>query len=98
MFRADLRAEFGYVAIADPERIFQFTDAIFGVERVHLERGDVNKKPSSDKFGVLFVISQHVADILAEQAFDAFSEFLDAVDVRLLHSPGTILRIRRTRL
>ena len=47
---------------------------------------------------VLVVIAQHVADVLAEEALDALPELLDAVDVALLHPPGAVGRIGRTRL
>src|ERR1700730_16371372 len=39
---ANLRATFGDVAVTDPLRVSQFLDAIFRVERMHLQRRDVN--------------------------------------------------------
>ena len=36
------------------------------------------------------MIAQDVADVLAQEAFDALAEFLHAVDVGLLHAPGAV--------
>jgi hypothetical protein len=44
------------------------------------------------------MIAQHVTDILAKEAFDAFSKFLHTIDVLLLHAPGAVGSIRRSRL
>ncbi len=43
------------------------------------------------------MIAQHVANILAKKTLDAFTKFLDAIDVLLLHSPGSIGGVRWTR-
>ena len=44
------------------------------------------------------MIAQHVADVLAKKAFDAFAEFLHTIDVLLLHPPCAVGRIGRSRL
>src|SRR5947207_9219898 len=65
---------------------------------MHLERGGVDQKARTDELVVLAVIAEDMADILAKETLDAFPEFLDAIDVFLLHSPGAIRRVGRTRL
>src|SRR4051812_4305895 len=62
---------------------------------MHFECGDVNQKAGPDELVVLVMIAQHVTDILAKEALDAFAEFLNAINVRLRHSPRAIRRIRR---
>jgi len=97
-FRANLRATLRDVAIANALRVSQFFDAILGVERMHLQRGDMNQKSRSDEFVVHLVVAQHVANVLAKKALDAFPELLDAIDVVLLHPPRSIGRVGRARL
>ncbi len=81
-----------------PNSSFNSSSAVLGIERVHLQRGGINQKARADKLVVLFVIAQHVANILAEKAFDAFAKFLHAVDVLLLHAPGAVFGVGRARL
>src|SRR6185436_13385435 len=50
-----------------------------------------------DELLVFAMLTQDVADILAEETFDALAEFLHAIDVRLRHAPRAVRRIRRTR-
>ena len=78
-------------------RFAQFLDPIFGIERMHLQRGRVNQKTRPDKSIVHLMIAQDVADVLAKKAFDAFPKFLHAIDVLLLHPPGPVRRIGRAR-
>ena len=93
VLRADLGAAFGDVAEADALRLLQFRQPVFGVERVHFQRGGINQKARADEFLVLVVVAQHVADVLAEETFDALAEFLHAVHVLLLHAPGAVRRV-----
>ena len=44
------------------------------------------------------MIAQHVAHVLAQKAFDALAELLHPVDIRLLHAPRPIRRVRLARL
>ena len=81
-----------------PLRLLQFRQAVFGVERVHFQRGGINEKARADEFLVLVMVAQDVADVLAEKTFDALAEFLHAVDVLLLHPPGAVRRVGRARL
>src|SRR5678815_448324 len=94
----DLRAALGDVAVTDALGLFQFLKTVRGVERVHLQRGNINEETRADEFLVFAMFTQDVADILAEEAFDALAEFLHAIDVRLRHAPRAVRRIRRTRL
>src|SRR5262249_29368949 len=82
----------------DSLRISQFFDSVLGIEWMHLQRGDMNQETWPDEFVVHLVIAQHVADVLTKKTFDALPEFLHAIDVLLLHSPGTVWRIGRSRL
>src|SRR4029450_6679753 len=45
----------------------------------------------------LLLVAQHVADVLAQVAFDALAEFLNAVDV-LLHHAVVAIGVARPRL
>ena len=78
--------------------VSQFFQSIFGVERVHLERRHVNEKTRSDEFVVHLMIAQDMANVLAEKTFDAFPEFLNAIDVGLLHPPRAVGCIGQARL
>ena len=44
------------------------------------------------------MIAQHVADVLAQEALNAFAELLHAVDIFLGHAPGPIRRVRHSGL
>src|SRR5882672_5607645 len=66
VFRTDMGAAFGDVAVADVESFSQLADPVFGVERMHFKGGDVDEKAWADEFGVLVMIAEDMADILAE--------------------------------
>ncbi len=83
-FRTNFGAAFGDVAITDSLRCSQFLDPVLGVERMHFQRGDVNQKSRADEFVVLAMVAQNMTNILAKKTLDAFSKFLDAIDVGLL--------------
>ena len=89
------RAAFGDVAVAHALRGFEFLETIFGVERMHLQGGDMNQVARADKLLVFVMLAQDMADILAEKTFDAFAELLDAIDVGLGHPPGAVRGIGR---
>src|SRR5437868_3362018 len=92
-----LCATLGDVAVADTLRFTQLLGTVLDIERMHLEGGDMNQKTRADEALEFLVIAQNVADILTEKAFDALSEFLNTVDVRLPHPPCAVGRIRRAR-
>ena len=89
MFRTDFSAAFGDIAEADAENVFQVFETVEGVEGVHGKGSDADEKPRAGKFLDL-LITHHMADILAEETFDALVEFLDAVDVFLHHAVSSI--------
>ena len=84
--------------IADALGLLQFRQAILGIQRVHFQRGGINQEAGADELLVLVVVAQHVADVLAEETFDALAEFLHAVDVLLLHAPGAVRGVGLARL
>src|SRR5205814_1003770 len=96
-FRTNFRATLRDVAVANALSVAQLIYAILGIERMHLESGDVNQKARSDKFVVLVMVPQDVANVLTKKALYAFPEFLHAVDVLLLHPPTAVRRVRRSR-
>ena len=81
-----------------PCGLSQILHAIFGIERMHFERGGVDQETRADEFVVHVMIAQHVADVLAQEAFDALAEFLHAVDILLIHAPGAVRRVGLARL
>src|SRR5437773_935570 len=94
VFRTDLRAAFGDVAIADALRLAQLFETVLGVERMHLERRRVHEEAWTDELFVEVVVPQHVADVLAEEAFDALTKLLNTIDVLLGDPPRAVRRIR----
>ena len=53
------------------------------------------KMPRTDELLVLVMLAQNVANVLAQETFDALAKFLHAIHVRLLHAPCSIRRIGR---
>ena len=98
MFRAHLGAALGDIAVANAVTILEVADAVFRVEWVHLQRRGVHQEARPDEFIFLMVVADDVADILAQEAFDALAELLHAVDVLLEHGPGAISIVRLARL
>ena len=97
VLRAHLCTAFCDVAVADAEQVFEILSAAFGVERMHLERGGVNKKTRADKLVMLFVIAEDMANVLTKKTLNALAKFLHAVDVGLLHSPRAVRGVGRPR-
>src|ERR1700712_1957248 len=64
---------------------------------MHFKRRGVHEKARADELLVFAVLAQHVAHVLAEETFDALSKLLYAFYIRLLHTPGAVGRIGRTR-
>src|SRR5438477_385081 len=86
VFRAVFLAALGDVAEADPGLLTHQFDAVVGVERMHVEFGVANEQSRSGERGlVLLVVTDHVTDVLADEAFDALAELLQPIDVALLH-------------
>src|SRR4029450_10936931 len=78
VLRAHLRATPCDVAETDAVAAPQMAEAWLGIERVHLERGVVENEAGADELFVQVMITQDVADILAQETFDALAELLDA--------------------
>jgi len=78
MLGTNISATLGDVTKTDTLRLLQFGHTILGVKRVHLQRGSVNEEARADEFLVLVMVTQNVADVLAEKTFDALAEFLHA--------------------
>ena len=97
MFRADIRAALGDVAVPYAVGLPELADTVFAVQRVHFKRGRMNQEARADEAIVEMMLAKDVTDVLAEKALDALPEFLHAVDISLQHAPRTVLGIRRPR-
>ena len=98
LLRTNLGAAFRDVALPDPVGFAQLRYPIFGIERVHLQGGRVNQETRPDKAIVHLMIAQDVADILTKKTLDTFPELLHPIDVFLLHPPGPVWCVGRSRL
>src|SRR5262245_5005708 len=81
LLRANLGAALGDVAVADAVGSAQVGEPVGGVERVHLELRVVDEKARPGELGVLLMVAEHVANVLAQEALDALPELLHALDV-----------------
>src|SRR5262245_59458972 len=86
----DLRAALRDVAIADAAVAPKLGGTVCGIERMHLQRCRTDEHPWANELVVLVMVPEYVADVLAEKALDALPEFLDAIDVLLLHAPCAV--------
>src|SRR6266849_3988873 len=88
---AHLGAALGDVAEADAGLGPRELPAVDGVERVHVEAGDLDEEawPREGRLQ-LIVVTDDVTDVLAEEALDALVELLDAIDVLLNHPVGAV--------
>src|SRR5438045_1052053 len=66
--RAHLRAAFRDVAVPDALRVLERGAAVLDVERMHLERRRVHEVSRTDELLMEPVFTQHMADVLAEEA------------------------------
>src|SRR5207248_7120301 len=97
LLRTYLRAALGDVAHADTCARFDQFQPVVAIQRMHLQRRKSDEEPRSSEAGfVALVIANDVADILAQKAFDALVELLDAIDVLLKYAP-TAIRFARVR-
>src|SRR5689334_16667945 len=97
VLRANLAAAGGDIAIADAMRLCQLGDAILDIERMHFERSNMDEEARPGELVEMAMLAQNVAHVLAEETFDAFSEFLHAIDVLLGHAPRAVGRVGRAR-
>src|SRR5947209_8548524 len=65
LFRTDLGAAFGNVAIADAKFILEELETRDIVQRVHLQCSHANKEARAAELFFLVVIANHMADVLA---------------------------------
>src|SRR5712692_10164834 len=54
---------------------------------MHFQSRDAHKKAWAPELFLLFVIAQHVANVLAEKTLDALAKLLHAIDLALIHLP-----------
>src|SRR6266478_2719052 len=87
VFGANFRAAFGYVAESDAEFVFQQPGAIQTVKRMHFQAGDAHEEARAAELLNFLVIAQHMADVLAKEAFNALAKLLHAIDFVLIHLP-----------
>lgn len=93
-FGTDFCAAFGDIAEADALRFAQVREPVFGIERMHLQSGGINKKSRADEFTMQVMVAEDMADILAKETLDALAKFLDAIHIALVHAPRAVGSIR----
>src|SRR5882762_4287905 len=87
-------AALGDVAQPHAGRVLDEGGAVDGVERVHIEAGQLDEEARPrERALVLLVVADDVTDVLAQEALDALVELLDAIDV-LLHHPVRAVGLR----
>src|SRR5437867_2640017 len=92
---ADFGAALGDVAEAHARGVLHEGRAIDGVQRMHLEAGQLDEEAWPRECALVFlVIADDVTHVLAQEALDALVELLDAIDV-LLHHPIRSVGLRR---
>ena len=98
IFWTNVRAALCDVAKAYAICLSQLFEPILSVERMHLQRSDMNKHPWTTEHIMEVMFAENVAYILAEKTFYAFPELLDTIYVFLRHPPGPIFGVRWSRL
>src|SRR4030095_1463305 len=76
-FRTHFCAALRDVAVTDSLCGSQFVHPILSIKRMHFERGDINQISWPNELFMHAMVAQHVADILAQEALDAFPKFLN---------------------
>src|SRR5687768_1468404 len=76
VLRADLRAALGDVAVAQAAFVLEVGKARRRVQRMHLQVGDTHEEARAGELGLLVMVAQHVADVLAQEALDALAKLL----------------------
>ena len=86
MLGADLGAALGDVAVPEAEIFLRHILAIQNIQGVHVQLGGAHQEPrAGEGLLVLLVVADHVADVLAQEAFDALAELLGALHILLGH-------------
>jgi hypothetical protein len=85
------------VAQPDAQIILQQISPRQAVQGMHFQSGNPNEEAWPTELLFLFMISQHVADILAKETLDALAKLLHPIDVALIHLPFSIWARREWR-
>ena len=86
MFRTDLGAALGDVAVTETVLLLSFSPTVKSIQWVHIKLSQADEKSRASKcFLVLLVISDNVASVLTEKTFDAFAELLAPLNIDLSH-------------
>src|SRR5262249_246394 len=64
---------------------------------MHFEIGNANEETRAPELLVLFMITKHVTDVLAEEAFNTFAKLLYAIYLTLIHLPFDVWTRRERR-
>src|SRR5438128_2274677 len=80
LFRTDPGAALGDVAVPDAMQLLELPGPLFDVERVHLQRRDVGDDARADGRLGRLVLTDPVAQLLAEEASHALAGVLHALD------------------
>src|SRR5437899_8955052 len=84
---AHLGATLSDVAVTDTVSLSKLCGSILSIERMHFQGCDIDQEARADELVVKVMIAEYMADVLAKVAFDALAKFLNAIDIRLCHSP-----------
>src|ERR1700735_564702 len=84
---AHFRTALGDVAQTEAEVLLEHARAGFRIARMHFEPRDPDEEPRSPEMLHFLVLAEHVAHILAQEAFNAFPKFLHPVHIYLVHFP-----------
>src|SRR5439155_15485018 len=97
VLRADLRAAFGDVAVADAAPVPEVRGAVGAIHRMQLQAGRADQESRTQERVPRLMVAQNVADVLAQEALDALAKLLDPFDVLLLPAPGLLGGVLRGR-
>ena len=76
----------GDVAQAGTALVFDFLNAVVGVEGVHVKAGQAHHESGTGEVLLCLAVTQDVAGVLTEEAFDALAELLHSIDILLHHA------------
>src|SRR5205807_3352248 len=90
VLRTDLGAALGDVAEPEPRLAADRVAPVASVEGVHLEARELDEEARPREHRLRVVVTDDVADILAQEALDALVKLLDAIDVLLHHAVAAV--------
>src|SRR5215471_3296723 len=85
VFGTDLGTALRDVTQADAKGVLELTQAVGRIERMHRQGSNAHHEARASKV-VAPMVAQHMTDVLAQEAFNALVEFLQAIDIILLHA------------